>query len=809
MNLDFDDATACPDIVQQMGTGNNPAEAGSKRKSNPKKAKGPQLKTCFARGCESECQKSKRWCGEHNKAYDNLYYQAKKAGETETLEKTMKDADLAKKAFDHFFEQNPGDGKWRRKCLVNWSQWKRQFIHSQVKRVRDGCKPFEFGQWLIRCQTVMGWSKESARAEWEKHSKDSSLKKDTKGLDGCDRIWIPVIEETHKDKDRIRSSIYQEGGVQEKNLGEEDREILLKHVKRNTHAEDHDEFFVGGQDSSDEDTHFVTPKKRPAEETDNKETPAEKKARIKLEKLTNNGPNFTAYKNTCGEKIKKKLKAIQTASTNVRTRLNEGLTKVQEAKTAHPDDAVLESFGKCLKASFTAVKDWDQDQPLPDDEEACRVLLATMTKELQASVSSVGENVRLVNGDATLHPRLYFVWRVREIQKISNAKDVAEHQTKIMKTLLPTVELFLKGVFKVITDVANYIKQKEKNQQRAEAKKKKEEDQADIERAKEAARTAAAKVKMFNKQAHKIFGLKESMWIPVHERQGANFDVDGHLDSPWVLRKSDAAKTWRNLPEASLKLSEFGGSYRKAPSCKQDNRAMAPVLSKHGKEEAESMIKSVFPATKNLNMTSLKEASNFENNMWYWGFDSKLSGGFLAPNAAAMLRVVAMGSVTVVAFDLRRVVDCMDNKSPTLQEVTEFVLELQDVLKDADGNIIGHGVTLTQDDILFVPTGWIMAEQVNVTSLTYGVRKSFLLDTPAAKASYNTAVDLMKRSGRDASRMEEIAKLFSDDAEGKCTEQSATPAMATATPGPSVQTGGPGEAAAAQPLAVAQSEAQG
>ncbi|CAE7244374.1 unnamed protein product [Symbiodinium sp. CCMP2592] len=577
------------DILGQMRS--EAPKAGPKSKAKAKaRGKGPQLKTCFVEGCPDLCVPGKRWCKRHNAAYDNLYYQAKKAAEIPTLEASMRDPETAQRAFDLYFEQNPCDGKWRRKCIVNWAQWKRQFVNSQVKRHREGCRPFEYTQRLLYCQGTMGWSKESAKSEWEKHSKDRSLTQDKKGLDGCDRIWIPVIEENHFDKDRARHSIYQEGGNVEKNLSDEDRAVLLGHVKRNLKDGDHRDFFKGDWEAETDDVTRTPAKKRERDDTEI-ETPAEKKARMKYEKLTSNGPSFQAFKNTCSEKIKEKLGVVTATSSGVAAKISEGLVQLETAQQKYSEDKVLSSFADCLKASEIALDAWlSKGTTLPADVAAREVLIENVTTQLKEKIGAVGESVKLVKGDATLHPRLYFESQALSVLEYDDAKKVVDNQALVLKTMLPVADLFMKSILKIVTDIANYIKQKEKNTERAEAKKKKDADQLEIGKVKEAAKTAAAKARMFNRATNKIFAIKEDQWHAMLERSGETFDVNHYLDKPWVLRKSETVKTWRNNAEASVKLSEFGGSYRRVPSCKQENRAMAPVLSKQGKEAAELMV---------------------------------------------------------------------------------------------------------------------------------------------------------------------------------------------------------------------------
>ena len=253
--MDFDleiDAFAndCPDIVTQMAKGakvakmeGEPSSASAAPKGKAKakaKSKGPAVvKTCFILTCDDECVKSKRWCKKHNQTFDNMFYQAKKENEIESLETAMSNPE----AMEEFDEENPSEGKWRRKKLIVWSQFKRKYCVSQVKRKRDGTRPFEYGQWMIRGQQTMGWTKQATHNEWERYLKDSRIDRDTLGLEKAERLWIPVIEEKHSDKDRSKSVYLEEGGVQEKQLNAEDRRVLLQQCKGNMRGRDIDGFF--------------------------------------------------------------------------------------------------------------------------------------------------------------------------------------------------------------------------------------------------------------------------------------------------------------------------------------------------------------------------------------------------------------------------------------------------------------------------------------------------------------------------------------------------------------------------------------
>ena len=484
--MDFDleiDAFAndCPDIVTQMAKGakvakmeGEPSSASAAPKGKAKakaKSKGPAVvKTCFILTCDDECVKSKRWCKKHNQTFDNMFYQAKKENEIESLETAMSNPETATEAMEEFDEENPSEGKWRRKKLI---------------------------------------------------------------------VWIPVIEEKHSDKDRSKSVYLEEGGVQEKQLNAEDRRVLLQQCKGNMRGRDIDGFF--NEDAADAAAEATTPPakgKRALEESGEKvETPAEKKARMKFEKLASSGPAFTAFKTTACNKVLDKLGLCSKAAENAKKKLEEARKSVREylAPNSSEQDAVALSYQSCLEACEAALRCWEVDMPSPSDADREKAL-----DDLKKALESVGPDVKLVKSDASLMPSVYFTCRAHGLKNLTDAKEVSDMQTTLIKTELATVDLFMKALLKISSDVQSYLKQKKTSQERADARKKRQQEADEAVKMREAAKNAAAKARMFSKLSHPIFGIKDSCWKPFVVHSGQGFDPAAHADEPWVMRASEA-----------------------------------------------------------------------------------------------------------------------------------------------------------------------------------------------------------------------------------------------------------------------------
>lgn len=62
--------------------------------------------------------------------------------------------------------------------------------------------------------------------------------------------------------------------------------------------------------------------------------------------------------------------------------------------------------------------------------------------------------------------------------------------------------------------------------------------------------------------------------------------------------------------------------------------------------------------------------------------------------------------------------------------------------------------------MVFLPAGWMMCEKSLSTTLLYGCRKSYVLDHPSSMASFQGCIEVLKSSGRDPSKMEDIVTLY-------------------------------------------------
>ena len=158
----------------------------------------------------------------------------------------------------------------------------------------------------------------------------------------------------------------------------------------------------------------------------------------------------------------------------------------------------------------------------------------------------------------------------------------------------------------------------------------------------------------------------------------------------------------------------------------------------------------------------MKEGELFNKSIWYVGFDSKNGRLLVVSKRCGHDSRLGDGLHESRGFSSVRGEIQVDDKveSPTLDDLLKFILDFDE---GADTSI-GWAATVGQDDVVFVPQGWIIAEQcTGATPLVYGIRKSYMLKTEASKAQYGKVIEILKSSDRDTAKMEEFLALYGED----------------------------------------------
>ncbi|CAE7366342.1 hypothetical protein AK812_SmicGene40434 [Symbiodinium microadriaticum] len=488
------------------------SNAPSKRKREPG-ARGVKQaeagKTCFVKSCEDDKLVGKKWCCRHNRLYDNLWTQAKKSNETAAVQQAVSTPEGADHALSDFERDNPPHAKYARKSVIQWGQFKRVHVVSQTTRSRNGCKPYEWKQWLKRCEQKMGWAAADAKKLWNHYSTAQEIDKDHEGLNGAIRLWIPTIEATHNDTDRSRTFAFEEGGAQERDMDEDHRQVLMDHCLHSGKGTNQaDNNFLQGRAVNGPETdnsevpELQTPKKNkelndPASK-DNP-SPEDEKKRKRLEKLAR-GPAFEAHKATMVHKLKEKMKGLDNLMATVGEKIREAHAEMANDR----QDAVKLSYLKAMEAGTALLEVWKTEVELPACEgkpEELKDLPDVVARAQTAFCDKcelLKDLVQPVNSKATCFTRAALGW-FHSISEKTTCIFLLERIATEMKDHAAVIDQFARGLQKVATDAKNFQSQQKRKAQQDEAKKKREEEKKAASEATALAKAAAKKVKSGSK----------------------------------------------------------------------------------------------------------------------------------------------------------------------------------------------------------------------------------------------------------------------------------------------------------------------
>ena len=478
-----------------------------------------------------------------------------------------------------------------------------------------------------------------------------------------------------------------------------------------------------------------------------------------MDKLAS-GPAFFAHRCTCVGKTTDKLNQLQTSVEAAKTKLIEVSNRLP--RDGEPSDEVMASYKDAVQHALRICDSWALSHGLPEDGPVDLPLFQKtydakddfLHRDLAAS------NMAMAKDKENIHGLAYFQLALKTMKAGEDIYNL-EELMQILKEDYVHVEKLVKGLYKIAADVKSYEAQKRKKAERAEsAKKAKQEKQLQDERV-ALAKKNAQDIKNGQKASHSIFAVAADKWQQVAIRDPSAALEEKDFQQPWVIRGQASVATWRNTAKLSIKLSEFAGSYKRSPTYKSDKRSQAVMEAGGGKEETDALFQSMFAPPATLDVSKVQGASAAMQSIWFWGYDPKISGATLAPNAVARLQILLMGELTVIAFPLRNVIEVMKETQALEDIVLDSVMAFVLAVSDSEAccywsKLKGSFVVLKPDDVLFMPAGWVVCERSSASVLVYGVRKSYLLPGEDSKNNFSEACELLKRSGRDPTKMFEV-----------------------------------------------------
>lgn len=206
--------------------------------------------------------------------------------------------------------------------------------------------------------------------------------------------------------------------------------------------------------------------------------------------------------------------------------------------------------------------------------------------------------------------------------------------------------------------------------------------------------------------------------------------------------------------------------------CPSTGRTQYPMAEKGGKEETDKFLSMLAPVP-TPSLESVLGGTLFAAGFWLLGAAPGNNNLALAPNCAASIKVLAMGHISFLLFDVQIVVKFMEEQDEEkvpqedLRAVFKFVgnlagegLQALKVFAEANGSKV-VACKLSTSEAIYIPQGWIVAESASAeAALHYGVRKSFLVASSKAVEDYTICTKLMKGAGKKVDRMGAIVEVL-------------------------------------------------
>ena len=245
--------------------------------------------------------------------------------------------------------------------------------------------------------------------------------------------------------------------------------------------------------------------------------------------------------------------------------------------------------------------------------------------------------------------------------------------------------------------------------------------------------------------------------------------VGASLDAPCLLKTPTAVAEWSANSAVQQVMAQWGAKYKKSERFDVEKRAVGVLKPKCGKEQTDKLFADLL-IHHAKDIVDISEVNpQFMTTSWSFGYAPDFHSCGFNPNSAACIRVLLFGTVEVFAVSLGKLLAACKASQVTMSEpatatgIKDFMLNLgaESINKLAEAGAEIHHVEHKAEEVLYIPTGWVVVERSKNGLLLYGVRKSFFFKGAAAADNYNIARQTLVDEGRNADRMAAVAKLLS------------------------------------------------
>ena len=298
----------------------------------------------------------------------------------------------------------------------------------------------------------------------------------------------------------------------------------------------------------------------------------------------------------------------------------------------------------------------------------------------------------------------------------------------------------------------------------------KQKEQLAVDELKKQAKKAATKVKtdeatlppIFSIDVDKLIAESHAKEITKVAKPAADFKVID-ADVPILFCELECVAKMNAQARVQMALGLWGGKYKKEEGFKSTGKAQEPVYKRSGKEEIDAMfssIQSCFPPASFPDEGELPaDIAKVFDSVWLYGFDVKMASVAQTPNGVAIFKYLAAGEVEYLLFELKTFVPAvktiLEKDAVSVDEAIAFInnLTTEKMKQFCEKGGAMQRAVLSTAEVLYIPTGYLIAERSSKGILLYGLRKSVVTKSEAACCNYEELIGLYTAANRGTTKM--------------------------------------------------------
>ena len=393
-----------------------------------------------------------------------------------------------------------------------------------------------------------------------------------------------------------------------------------------------------------------------------------------------------------------------------------------------------------------------------------------ITEKMLGALKSAGKDGLVVQLPEKLKASLHMS-ELTESTLAASAMEELDERVDAFKKSAEQTRLLAASLTKAANNFLGHIKNLKKKQERDATKQKKDEENREVSRVKAVAKAAAQQVKQEEKSTPALFLVdlaqmendSSVLKFPVHD--GSVKEIP--MDRPVLFKNIQAVQEWAKLPKLQLALGTFGGKYKKADSYNSEGKSQTPLYNREGKEESLECIKGFLQAVPERHRVTEENAfSKVLETPWLYGYDPALTNVSACPLGFPMFKILAQGSVKVIAMET---VSLLAALRAVLQVDKISYADLPKLVGSLDGEKLkqcksaglkAYYTVQEAHEAVWVPAGWIVAEQSMKGVLIYGLRVSTLTRSEESSSNYETLIGLFSEAKKNVDSMQKVLELL-------------------------------------------------